>query len=152
MPVNQLSSVELQDLVAVIDLYHAMWNTHHLDGVLSCFADDAMVTISGLSRKTSAVYQGKTEIRAFVQQHLGEYTIRARSHHVVGDRIVWMILASSEALQRARIDWIRCRGEAAVRHDKLTSLTVTVTPEATAKLEMATAAGVNHLREQFSTL
>jgi hypothetical protein len=62
------------------------------------------------------------------------------------------MLASSEALQRAGIDWIRCRGDAAVRHGKITSYMVTVKPEATANLETATAAGADHLCEPFRTL
>jgi hypothetical protein len=76
--------VPFSDLVDLIDAFYAMWNTQHIDGVLSFFTDDAIITTVGDPREAPAVYCGKAEIRNFVQTHLPRWHVHSRSHYRAG--------------------------------------------------------------------
>ena len=132
------SSQSLTDqLVAFIDTFHAMWNTHDIPGVLECFTEEAVVRIVCPQQQTSVVYQGKAQIHDFVTQAIAGCVIHARSHHVVDNRVIWMARMRSDALRELGIEWVRNQNEAIVQDGKISAFTVTVTPETVAQLEAA---------------
>jgi SnoaL-like domain len=116
-----------QDLIAIIDAYHAMWNTHDLDGVPSFFADDAMMTIDPPLLNTPAVHAGEEQIRDFLRLPIPGCEIRARSHHVIDDRVIWMAAMSCNALRDLNVNLVETRIEALFRRGKISTITVTVT-------------------------
>ena len=54
-------------LIALIDLFHAMWNTHDVAGVLGCFSEEAVVRIVCPEHDASVVYREAPQFRAFVE-------------------------------------------------------------------------------------
>jgi hypothetical protein len=124
------------DPVAVIDEFHAMWNTHHLDRVLSFFTDDAVIIMVRSPREAPASYRGKAAIQNFVRAYLARSHVHARSHHrVATNRLVWMSRVSADWLRRLGVDWIEWKAEAVIRGGKIAVSTVTLTSESVAKLD-----------------
>lgn len=50
--------------VALTDLFHVMWNTQDVSGVLQRFSEDGVVTIVSRQHHSSVVYRGQRQIRA----------------------------------------------------------------------------------------
>ncbi|QNN55064.1 nuclear transport factor 2 family protein [Nocardioides mesophilus] len=71
------SAVTYGYLVDMVERYFHYVDTYDLDGVLSCFAEDAVVTI----QSAHAVHQGRdAEIKAMYEELFDNY--RARMRHV----------------------------------------------------------------------
>lgn len=115
-----------------------MWNTQNVSGVLDCFTEDAVVTIVCPQCHASVVYRGQQQIRDFVEQTIVGCVIRARSHHVVDDRVIWMATVVNDHLRQLGVDSVRNRNEAVIREGKIAAYMVTVTPETVATLNAAT--------------
>ena len=134
-------SSQPEDLVAVIDEFHAMWNTHNVDGILSFFTEDSVITLVRSPREPPVSYHGEAAIRTFVNTHLPGWDIYARSHYQINkERAMWMARVSAGWLRRMGIDWIEWKGEAVVRDGKIMTLVGTFTPESVAKIETAMGA------------
>lgn len=131
--------------IALIDLFDAMWNTQNISGVLDCFTEDAVVSIVCPQHRSSVVYRGQQQIRDFVEQTIGGCVIRGRSHHVVGDRVIWMVTVANDDLRQMGVGAVRNRNEAVIREGKIVAHTVTMTPEAVATLDAATGRSVEYL-------
>ncbi len=144
MPAAQ-NTDSTEQRIALIDLFHAMWNTQNVSGVLDCFSEDAVVTIACPQHLSSVVYRGRQQIRDFVEQTIVGCAVRARSHHVVDDRVIWMATVVNDQLRQAGVDSVRNRNEAVVRAGKIAAYMVTVTPEAVARLDAATGRSVEYL-------
>ena len=128
-------------LIALIDLFHGMWNTQNVSGVLDCFTEDAVVTIVSPQHHSSVLYRGQHQLRAFVRQTITGCVIRARSHHVVDDRVIWMATVANDHLRQVGVEEVRNRNEAVIREGKTTAYTVTMSPETVAELDAATGRG-----------
>jgi SnoaL-like domain len=127
-----------EDLIAVIDTFHAMWNSHDLDGVLGFFTDDAVVTFVQSPDEDPTVYRGQAAIRTLVRTYLPAGHICTRSHYRAdADRIVWMAKVSADCFQRLGVDWVEWKGEAILGGRRIAAYTMTLTPESLAKLETA---------------
>ncbi len=133
--------------IALIDLLHAMWNTQNVAGVLACFSEDVVFRIVCPPRHASIVYEGHHQLRAFVEQTIPGYHVRARSHHVVDDRVIWMATVTSDQLRQVGVDAIRDRHEAVIRKGKIVAYTVTMLPEAVATLDTATDWSLEYLAQ-----
>jgi hypothetical protein len=108
------------DLIAVIDAFHAMWNTHDLDGVLSFFTDDAVIIMVRSPREVPDIDRGTAAIQDFVRAYLLGAYVHARSHLPVdSERVVWMSRVSVEWLRRVGIDWSEWKAEAVLRGGKI---------------------------------
>ncbi len=126
------------DLIAVIDAFHAMWNTLDLDGVLSFFSEDAVFILVRSPREVPEIYHGEAAIRSFVGTGLAGTHVHARSHLPVdNERVVWMSRVAVEWLRRVGIDWSEWKAEAVLRGGKIVRYTLTLAPESLAKLEAA---------------
>jgi ketosteroid isomerase-like protein len=136
-----------EHLIALIDRFHAMWNTQHVSGVLQCFSEDAVVSIVCPQHHVSVVYRGRQQLRAFVRRTIAGCVIRARSHHVVDDRVIWMATVANDHLRQLGVDSVRNRDEAVIRDEKIAAYTVMVTAETVAKLEAVTALSAEQLGE-----
>ncbi len=124
--------------IALVDLFHAMWNTQNVSGVLERFSEDALVRIVCPEHHVSVVYRGAQQLRAFVRQTIVGCLIRARSHHVVEDRVIWMATVANDHLWQVGVESVRNRNEAVIREGKIAAYTVIVTPETCATLDGAT--------------
>ena len=135
---EDLGRSDPEGLVDLIDAFHAMWNTHRVDGVLSFFTEDAVVTVVGFPSETSTSYRGKTAIQDMLQSYLPGWKVHARSHHPTDtNRVAWMSRISADIFRRLGIDWIEWKAEVIIRNGKIAAYTVTLTPESVAKLETA---------------
>lgn len=78
-------SSQPEDLVTVIDEFHAMWNTQNVDGILSFFTEDSVITLVRSPREAPVSYHGEAAIRTFVNTHLPGWGIYARSHYQINN-------------------------------------------------------------------
>jgi hypothetical protein len=126
-----------EDRVELIDAFHAMWNTHQAEGVLSFFTEDAVFTVVGLLNDSSVSYRGKWAIE-MVQIYLPSWQALARGHFPAApDRVMWMERTSADWLCRLGVGWLEWNAEVVLRKGKITALTLTLTPESVEKLETA---------------
>ncbi len=127
-----------KDLVDLIDAFHAMWNAHRIDGILSFFTEDAVITVVGFPRGTSTCYRGKTAIEEMLQAYLPGWQVSARSHIPADtNRVRWMARISADVLRRLGVDWIEWKAEVVLRNGKIAAFTVTLTPDSIAKIDAA---------------
>lgn len=131
--------------IALIDFFHAMWNTQNVSGVLACFTEDAVVTMVCPQHQVSLVYHGVVQIRDFVEQTIVGCVIRARSHHRVDDRMIWTATMTNEQLRQVGVDAVRNRNEAVIREGKIAAYIVTVTPETVATLNSVAGWSLEHV-------
>ena len=131
-------SVDVQDIdpVAVIGAFDDAWNLHDVEGVLAFFADDAVVTLVPPPPGAPGTYNGTEEIRGFVQGLISGFRVASRNHRVIGDAVTWESTVSSDAFRQLGIDPVECSAEA-VRREKITSFTVTFSPDTVRKLQAA---------------
>lgn len=130
----QGTDFEAVDFVSVIDRLDAMWNAQYLDAVLEIFTDDAVVTVVLGGQERPKVITGRKQIRELLRPWLPGSTIRSRSHHVDGDRVIWISVASWDQDHRQDLDEISVKCEAEVRGDCIAMLTVTVHGQPQARL------------------
>lgn len=140
MPPDQedTGSSDPEDLVELIDVFHAMWNTHHVDGVLRFYTEDAVINIEGLPNESSISIRGKTAIQIMLQTYLPGWHVDARSHfRANANRVTWMARTSADVLRRIGVDWLEWKTEVILRNGKIAAHTVTLTSEAVVTLEAA---------------
>ena len=130
------------DCVSVIDCFDAMWNAHDLDAVIELFTVDAVVTIVGCERGIPKVFAGPEQIREMLRSWLPVCTIRSRSHHMDGGRVVWMALIRADPGPQLGVREIAAKCEAVVRGQNIASLTVSIPSEREARLECPARKGV----------
>ncbi len=115
-----------------------MCNTHRVDGVLSFFNDDAVISVVGLPNGSSITYRGTWAIQEMLQTYLPGWHVFARSHYPADtNRVMWMERLSADWLCRLGVDWIEWKAEVILRNGKIAAFTVTHTPETVVKLEAA---------------
>ena len=91
-----------EDPLHLIDAFDAAWNAHDEEGVINLFTEDAVARLVPAPPEEPEAYEGKEEIRYFVQRHIPGFHIDSRDHQVaghqegVGDRAIWEATVSSE--------------------------------------------------------
>jgi hypothetical protein len=130
------------DPLSVIDALDATLNAGNSDGALALFADDATVRQSPPQPGATGAYQGKAEVRTFlasiVAQHI-HFDLTA-PRQVVGERVTWINNTSIDPWRTLGIASLQGQGGATVHDGKITSLSITLTPDSLAKLQRAAAA------------
>jgi uncharacterized protein (TIGR02246 family) len=122
-----------QRVVSVVAAFETALNAGNAEGVVALFADDAVITSS------TTTVSGKSRIRTFVSGLVAQ-TFRVESvanRRVEGDKETHTALVSTDAWKRAAIAPLEATAAVVVRGDKITSFTVTYTPESLAKLRAA---------------
>jgi hypothetical protein len=115
------------DPVAVVDSLEAMWNTQDIDGLLSYFSDDAVVTVEDSRLGQHGRYEGKEQIKRFARRHVPGRFLYSRSHHSTGDQLIWMSAVFSDQSCRQK-DPIMVRSEAVIHRGKIVTLTMAPAP------------------------
>jgi hypothetical protein len=106
---------QVSDPPVVIDAYERARDAQNLDAALAQFADDAVVIVEG---RTPQSFNGKGEIRAFLQAEIAQPTARlTSSRHVVGYTVTW-----TERQQAPRLVMPELWVEAVVRDGKIKSM------------------------------
>lgn len=131
------------DPMAVVQALNDTCNSGDVEGVLDLFTDDAVVKNQPPpSPADSGVYTGKQEIRGWfepqIQRHLH---VESRNYRVSGDTVTWRTVVTEDELRQMGIDDFEVTAEATVQNGKITSFTVTPTPETLSKVQAAMAQG-----------
>ncbi|HEU4793479.1 MAG TPA: nuclear transport factor 2 family protein [Nitrolancea sp.] len=122
------------NMLSVIEHFINAWNDHDADGVLECFADDAVITIVPALPTMPDAYAGKPQIRGFVQANMPDFSVAARDYEVMGNTVTWLASVSSTGPWRLGLTPITAMAEAVLHHDKIRSLTIILSEESVARL------------------
>ena len=117
-----------QNPLSVVQQYDAAWNTHDLEAVMTCFADDAVVT-QVPPPPDGGTYQGKEQIRRWVEAQLPGFHVDSRDHHTSGDTVTWTSLVTGDMFRQMGFSQpLEAQAEAVVRDGKIVSFTATNPP------------------------
>jgi len=128
------------DPMMVMESLNANLNRHDLVNSLDLFADDAVVKIEPAPPSERGVYQGKEEIRAWLQGLLRENLhIKASSFQVTGNEISWQAEISADRYRNMGIDPLKVSGHAVLWGALIKSYELHVSPESAEKMKQAAA-------------
>jgi hypothetical protein len=111
--------------------------------VLNHFTDDAVARFVPPLPGEPEAYEGKEEIRDFVQRHMPGFHVESRDHQLaghqeeVGDRVIWESTVSSERFRDLGADEVEGMAEAIVKAGKIESFTFTLAHETLDKIRAA---------------
>lgn len=135
--------VAAEDPLRLIDGFDAVWNAHDEEGVLNHFTEDAVARFVPPLPGEPEAYEGKEEIRDFVQRHMPGFHVESRDHQLaghqeeVGDRVIWESTVSSERFRDLGADEVEGMAEAIVKAGKIESFTFTLSHETLDKIRAA---------------
>jgi ketosteroid isomerase-like protein len=125
------------DVAALADSFVAAWNDHDLDRIMAFYTENAV-----LRRQPpfdgGRVYRGKDEIRGWVAPLLPGFHATRREHRAPGDTVAWDETVTYDALKSRGVDTIDVAVDVTLRGDQVASTTVLPSPEAAARLGVAT--------------
>jgi ketosteroid isomerase-like protein len=117
-----------RDPVSLIHAFDAAWNRREIEAIMAFFADDAVLT-QVPSPPDGGTYNGKEQIRGWVEPQLPGFRVDSRDYRASGDTVTWTSMLTGDLFRQMGFsDPIEARGEAVVREGKITSLTVTNPP------------------------
>jgi ketosteroid isomerase-like protein len=127
------------DPVAVILAMNDLCNAGDLEGVLALFSDDAVLrNLPPPDPPEIGLLNGIQEIRAWfapqIQHHLH---VISQNYQTAGDTVTWDTTISEDTLRAVGIDSLEVMAEAIVQDGKITSFSITPTPESLRKFEEA---------------
>jgi ketosteroid isomerase-like protein len=118
------------DPLAVVQAFDAACNANDVDRALELFADDAIVTqLPPPPLPDPGVHRGKQQIRAWLEVLLQHFHVAARNHRVADERVTWDATVSADILRRMGLASGEGAVEAVVREGKITSFTLTTSPD-----------------------
>ena len=121
-----------------IEEYRTLRNADDIDRAMEFFADDAVVKqIPPPPPPDPGVYTGKPQIRAWMEPQLQQFHVTSRNRQVHGDTVTWEATVSGDMFRQMGIDCFEVTAEARVQGGKITSLTLTQTPESHSKFQAA---------------
>lgn len=118
----------------------AAWNRGDLEGVLSYYAEDAVVTLVPSPPGLPDTYRGKEEIRTFAQMLLPGFHVESSNVRANGDTLTWDSKITAGAFRGLGLDEVECATEALIRDGKIQRFTPTFSPATVAKLQQAQSA------------
>jgi hypothetical protein len=127
---------------SVIEDFHTAWNVHDVDGVVSRFTDDAVITIVPSLPTASDVYIGKEEIRKFVEENLPGFHADAKDFEVVGNVVSWEASFSSDGPWLLGVSPAAAIMEAVLEQGKIKGLTIILAHETVERLLIASTTGL----------
>lgn len=128
------------DPVAVLEASDAAYNAHDLEAISAIFADDAVrQLVPPPSPESSGIWRGKQEIRAQWQR---EFALNARverigEYQASGDTVSGRARYWDDSLIQLGVAPIEYTIEVKVNGAKITSSTITTTPESVARIVAA---------------
>lgn len=120
----------------VVDDFDAAVNAKNLDAALALFTNDATVTcVEG------PTYAGREAIKMHLQEETAKNTSFEKVERtVVGGKVTWVAKIANDELKKANAVPLDANASATIANGKITSLNLTLTADAKAKLEQALAA------------
>jgi hypothetical protein len=128
-----------ENILEIMKDLDAQWNAHDVDGALAYYTDDAVVTLNPPPPGQPAVSQGKAAVRDFIVANIPGFQIESREPEVSGDRARWLGRLSNDGFRQLGLAGLEIVTEATFRGDKVSSFTVTFTPEALEQIMAALA-------------
>jgi len=132
--------------VAVILAMNDLCNVGDVEGVLALFTDDAVIrNLPPPDPPETGIHTGIEEIRAWlapqIQRHL---QVVSQNYQAKGDTVTWETTLSEDELRAMGIESMDVTAEAVVRNGRISSFTITPTPETLRKFaEMEGEAGAS---------
>ncbi len=129
------------DAAAIAQAFDATWNTHDIEAVLAYFVDDGTIRLlPPPPPPTPGVYQGKEQLRMFVEAFMPGFQVQSTNYQGNGDRATWQWSVSAPPFRQMGADPATGTGELSLRGDKLESFTATLSDETLAKMQAAAQA------------
>lgn len=130
------------DPAAVLEASDAAYNAHDLEAISALFADDAVRQLSPPPPGSSGVWRGAQEIRA---QWQSEFALNARierigEYQVSGNTVTGGARYWDDSLIQLGVAPIEYTIEVTVENGRITSSSITTTPESVARLMAAIGA------------
>jgi SnoaL-like domain len=120
----------------LIDTWEQAGNAHDLEAVMTFFTPDAVLKVVPPPPAKTSVYEGKLAIQSWLEQLLAEKPhIETSQHQVQGNQVHCWVKVSGGRLLRQGLDPVEFGLEAVIQLDKITELTVSLTPETAVKLQ-----------------
>ena len=80
------------------------------------------------------VYHGKQQIRAWLEVLLQQFHVAARNERAADERVRWDATVSADVLRRMGLASVEDTLEAVVHEGKITSFTLTISPDSLSKI------------------
>jgi ketosteroid isomerase-like protein len=133
---------EATDPMAVVQAFNDASNSGDIERVLAFFSDDAVIrTVPPPPPPASEISTGKQQIREWFEPQLPNLHVASSNLKTSGDTVTWDATVSGDMFRQQGIDSFDVMAEAVVKGGKITSFTVTQTPEAVSKFQKAMEQG-----------
>jgi hypothetical protein len=127
-------SAQATDPGSVVDAFEAALNAGNVEATLALFAENAVV------RTQDGTYTGPAQLRALFTELVGDNIELESSNRVVrGDTETHAATIARDDWRRLGIAWLDASATVVVRGGKITSFTVTYTPDSVTRLRAAQA-------------
>jgi ketosteroid isomerase-like protein len=135
-------ATEATDPMAVAQALTDASNSGNIERVLALFTDDAVIIpVPPPPPPAPEVSTGKQQIREWFEPQMQNLTVSSRNFQVSGDTVTWDATVSADVFQQMGIDAFDVTAEATVQEGKLSSFTVTQTPETVSRFRKAMEQG-----------
>lgn len=128
----------MTNLTALItDEFDGAWNARDIEQVMNHFADDAVVKPVPALPGAPEIFQGKEQIRGFVELIIPGFRVVSSNVQVEGNKVTWFATVSDDYFRQAGADSMDANCEAIVQDGKIKFFSPAFTPESLAKLQAA---------------
>jgi ketosteroid isomerase-like protein len=130
------------DPMTVVQAFNEASNSGDVERVLALFSDDAVIrTVPPPPPPSPEVSTGKQQVREWFEPQMPNLHVESRNMRASGDTVTWDATVSGDLFRQMGIDSFDVMAEAVVKGGKITSFTVTQTPEAVSKFQKAMEQG-----------
>jgi ketosteroid isomerase-like protein len=135
-------ATEATDPMAVVRAFNDASSSGDIERVLVFFTDDSVIrTIPPPLPPSPEVPTGMQQIREWFEPQMPNLHIEPSNFNASGDTVTWDATVSGDMFRQIGIDSFDVMGEAVVKAGKITSFTVTQTPETVSKFQKAMEQG-----------
>ena len=133
--------MNVPDPARIVESLSAAQNRRDLQGVLSYFADDAVLRFEPPLPPAHPVYRGKQEIREYLRLLLADpLRVEVADIRATGNEVIWRARVSANRFRALGIDPAEVSHHALLEGGLIRSLTITYSPETARRMEEALAA------------
>ena len=135
-------ATEATDPMAVVQAFNEASNSGDIERILAFFTDDSVIrTVPPPLPPSPEVPTGKQQIREWFEPQMPNLHVASSNLKTSGDTATWDASVSGDMFRQLGIDSFDVMAEAVVKGGKITSFTVTQTPEAVSTFQKAMAQG-----------
>ena len=126
------------DPMALVQGFNEASNSGDVERVLAFFSDDATIrTVPPPQPPAPEIPTGKQQIREWFEPQMANLHVESRNMRAGGDSVTWDATVSGDLFRQMGIDSFDVTAEAVVKGGKITSFTVTQTPETVSRFQKA---------------